>query len=131
MGPPSLSFADQTAGVTVAVSYQYLPVTMQTLPRTLQAHCWLPVSRLPWATASRAGYSTQFEEAMHHPNPSTTQKVESPPITPDSSTGKDDHVSDGRSSQTTSTYIAEEPMRQLVHKVHANVLNVLLLLAAA
>ena len=74
-------------------------------------------SQCVWAAASRA-YSTQFEEAVHTSNPSKTQSVESPPITPDSSTGKADHVSDGRSSQTTSAYVAEEPMRQLVHKVN-------------
>lgn len=68
-------------------------------------------------TAPTCAYSTQYEESVHRPNPSRSQAVESPPITPDSSTCSADHVSDGRSSQTTSAYVAEEPRRQLVHKV--------------
>lgn len=95
---------------------------MQALARPLQASSLLQASRLAWAQASTsraaaATYSTQYEESVHHPNPSKSQKVESPPITPDSSTGKADHVSDGRSSQTTSAYVAEQPMKRLVHKV--------------
>jgi hypothetical protein len=84
---------------------------MLALTRSLQTLCPLRGALL------RLTYSTQYEETVHIPKPSTTQTVESPPITPDSSTGHADHVSDGRSSQTTSAYVAEEPMRQLVHKV--------------
>lgn len=78
---------------------------------------WASTPRLLVAAALRSSYSTQYEEAAHIANPSTTQTAESPPITPDSSTGSGDHVSDGRSSQTTSAYLAEEPLKQLVHKV--------------
>jgi len=78
---------------------------------------WASTPRLLVAAALRSSYSTQYEEAAHIPKPSTTQTAESPPITPDSSTGSGDHVSDGRSSQTTSAYLAEEPLKQLVHKV--------------
>lgn len=73
----------------------------------------------PWHCRQLFAYSTQFEEAVHVAKPSTTQTVGSPPITPDSSTGEGEHVSDGRSSQTTSAHVAQEPMVKLVHKVRS------------
>lgn len=70
-------------------------------------------------STSHRCFSTQHEEELRVPNPSSTQAPESPPITPDTSTAAPggQHTSDGRSSQTTSTQVAGEGMKSLVHKV--------------
>lgn len=57
--------------------------------------------------ANCRSFSVQHEEEIRVRNPSRSQKADSPPITPDTSTGAPagQHTSDGRSSQTTSTQV--------------------------
>eukprot|EP00879_Flechtneria_rotunda_P001194 GHRR01001341.1.p1 GENE.GHRR01001341.1~~GHRR01001341.1.p1 ORF type:complete len:264 (+),score=77.96 GHRR01001341.1:358-1149(+) len=63
-------------------------------------------------------YSVQHEEQVRAPHTTpTTQQVENPPITPDTSTGEGSHTSDGRSSQTTSAALAPDNFKSLVHKL--------------
>lgn len=113
----SLSFHNNNTSTLPSNNTKTITMLLQAAARTAPAApAWL--HRLArTAPTSCAHYSTQYEESVHTPNPSRSQAVESPPITLDSSTSSGDHVSDGRSSQTTSAYVAEEPLRQLVHKV--------------
>eukprot|EP00775_Hariotina_reticulata_P011785 gene11785-11930_t len=61
--------------------------------------------------------STQSSEAAHVPNPSTSQAPDIPCVLGDTSSGSGDHVSDGRSSETTSTALAGDDLKELVYKV--------------